>query len=89
MDYRVFSDKRFKIKYIPELSLAMYRELAVHLSQVDGFTTELIPQDSSQFDYAQSQIAGMWVNCPTQASEHLSQLVQSILNHYGSWQIQT
>lgn len=66
----------------------MYRELAVHVAQVEGINTELIWQDSKQFSYAASQIAGLWVYHSSPIPEHLQQQVLTILNYYGAWQLQ-
>jgi hypothetical protein len=84
----VFSGKPVKITYTPELPLAMYKELATHLSQLDGVSTELIWQDRQDFSYDASQIAGMHVTCSSQMLERLQELVSSILDRYGAWQIQ-
>jgi hypothetical protein len=65
----------------------MYKELATHLSQLDGVSTELIWQDRQDFSYDASQIAGMNITCMPQVQERLQELVSSILNHYGTWQI--
>jgi hypothetical protein len=65
----------------------MYKELATHLSQLDGVSAELIWQDRQDFSYDASQIAGMNITCTTQVQERLQELVSSILNHYGTWQI--
>jgi hypothetical protein len=83
----VFSGNPLKISYKPELSLAMYKELATHLSQLDGVSAKLICQDRQDFSYDASQIAGMSVTCTSQMRERSQQLVSSILNHYGAWQI--
>ena len=44
----------------PGLPLAVYREVAAHLQQVDGLSVGLTPLRSQQFDYAQSQIGSLW-----------------------------
>ncbi|WP_019500548.1 hypothetical protein [Pseudanabaena sp. PCC 6802] len=84
----MFSGDRIRIAYKPELPLAMYRELATHLSQVDGVTIDLIWQDRQDFSYDASQIAGMYISAAS-LSERSQALVRSILDRYGSWQIQT
>ncbi len=91
----MFSGKPLKITYKPELPLAMYKELATHLSQLDGVSAELIWQDRQDFSYEASQIAGMNVTCTSQMLERFrseclwpQELVLSILNHYGAWQNQ-
>jgi len=79
--------RRVRVIYTPELPLAMYRELATHLSQVEGILTELIWQNSSKFDYDASQISGMWLSYSHELPAHLDRLTQAILNHYGKWQM--
>jgi hypothetical protein len=60
------------------LPLAIYREIAAHLSQLEGVIVELIPQSSPEFDYNQSQIAGLWVNY----TQDVAQQVETILAFY-------
>ena len=60
------------------LPLAVYREIAAHLSQLEGVIVELIPQSSPEFDYNQSQIAGLWVNY----TQDVAQQVETILTFY-------
>ncbi|AFY32149.1 hypothetical protein [Calothrix sp. PCC 7507] len=64
------------------LPLAVYREIAAHLRQVDGVEVGLIPQSSQQFDYYQSQIAGLWISWAVNSSLDSQQQVQQILNYY-------
>lgn len=84
----MFSADRLRIAYTPELPLAMYKELATHLSQVDGVTTDLIWQDRQEFSYDASQIAGMHISAAS-LSERSQALIRSILDRYGSWQVQS
>lgn len=65
------------------LPLAVYREVAAHLRQLDGIETGLVPQSSRQFDYADSQVGGLWIEYPTDASDRLRQHVERILAYYG------
>ena len=44
----------------PGLPLAVYREVAAHLQQVQGLIVGLTPSRSQQFDYSQSQIGSLW-----------------------------
>lgn len=71
------------------LPLAVYREVAAHLRQVDGVQTELVLQRSQQFDYAQSQIDSLWVSY-NQDTPEVSERVQQILayysDRYGIWE---
>lgn len=76
---------RFKIVYQPDIALAMYRELASHIEQVDDVTAELFWQESTEFSYLGSQIGGMWLTYPQSISEQSQFLIKNILNHYGDW----
>ena len=57
-----------KIEF-PGLPLAVYREIAAHIRQVLGVEVGLIPQTSSEFDYNQSQISGLWISWTPSAEE--------------------
>ncbi|MBD2194559.1 MULTISPECIES: hypothetical protein [Calothrix] len=64
------------------LPLAVYREIAAHLRQVEGLEVGLIPQSSLQFDYYQSQIEGLWLSWKSSPTTQNVQLVQQILAYY-------
>jgi uncharacterized protein YukE len=66
----------------------MYKELAAHLSQLDGVTTELILPDRQEFNYNASQIAGIYISSTSQISERSQALIGAILDRYGAWQVQ-
>ncbi|MDB9512037.1 hypothetical protein PN499_12655 [Kamptonema animale CS-326] len=80
---------RYKI-CCQKLPLAVYREVAAHLRQVEGVETGLIPQQSQQFDYSQSQVAGLWVQYSEDADPEVRQQVDRILAYYsdrfGVWE---
>lgn len=75
-----------KIEF-PGLPLAVYQEIAAHLRQVEGVEVSLIPQSSPQFDYNQSQIAGLEISWMPNSNLESRQRVKEILayyqNHYG------
>ncbi len=71
-----------KISY-PCLPLAIYRELAAHLRQIEGVTIELISQQSRRFDYAQSQIDHLEMGYPSTLSSSDKQRLEDILNYYA------
>jgi hypothetical protein len=73
-----------RISFLPPLPLAMYKELAAHLSQVNSVNVELEWQDAKNFDYSASQIAAIAVSY----NQEFRDLVQKILDHYGAWQEQ-
>ena len=74
----------------PTLPLAVYREIAAHLCQVPGVTTELLPQTTRHFDYYQSQIGGLIIRHADPTDPTVHQRVAQILAHYsdryGAWQ---
>lgn len=74
----------------PQLPLAVYREVAAHLRQVEGVKTGLIQERSQQFNYQQSQIAALWIEYPADLDTRYRQQIQEILDYYaqrfGPWQ---
>lgn len=76
---------RYKIVYHPDIALAMYRELASHIEQIEDINAELFWQESTEFSYLGSQIGGMWLTYPQSISENSQILIKKILNHYGVW----
>ncbi len=76
---------QYKIIYNPDIALAMYRELAAHIEQIEDVKVELFWQESSEFSYLGSQIGGLWLTyAPTIPSESQI-LIKKILSHYGTW----
>lgn len=72
------------------LPLAVYREVAAHLQQVQGVEVNIIPQTSQQFDYNQSQVGGLSIRY-TDASdvvsrERVNQILAYYQNRYGAWE---
>ena len=77
---------RYRIVYSPDIALAMYRELASHLEQIDeNINAELFWQESTEFSYLGSQIGGLWLTYPQSIPEQFQVLIKKILNHYGVW----
>ncbi len=72
------------------LPLAVYREVAAHLGQIDGIEIGLVPQQSNQFDYSLSQIDSLWVEYSDHADPNCHAQVQQILayysDRYGAWE---
>ncbi len=79
------SISRNKIVYSPDIALAMYRELASHLEQIEDVNVELFWQESTEFSYLGSQIGGLWLSHPQTIQSQSQALIQNILNHYGTW----
>lgn len=67
----------------PGLPLAVYREIAAHLQQVDGVSVVLLPQRSPEFDYGLSQVGGVEITYPEGADEACYARVEAILAYYG------
>ncbi len=75
------------------LPLAVYREVAAHLSQIKDLDVSLESQRSSDFDYHQSQIGTMVLRYPSPIEEESHQRIEQILEYYakrhGKWQRET
>ena len=73
----------------PGLPLAVYREIAAHLSQIEHVETDLLPQESQQFDYALSQIGWLRIRHPQDLQNPDQERLQEILAFYsqrfGEW----
>lgn len=65
------------------LPLAVYREVATHLRQIDGVETGLLPQTAKEFDYLQSQVGGLWIRYPTTTTEICQPQIEAVLAYYG------
>ncbi len=81
----------------PQLPLAVYREVAAHLRQVDnveaGLISRPITSSPEKFDYSQSQIEALWIEHPENLDSQSKQRIESILDYYAQryrpWQLQT
>ncbi|MGB3402214.1 MAG: hypothetical protein WBA77_05940 [Microcoleaceae cyanobacterium] len=82
--------------YCPQLPLAVYREVATHLRQVEGVTTQLHPMPTTQaesgldeFDYLQSQVGSLSIQYHQDIGPMIRQQVDRILayysDRYGCW----
>jgi hypothetical protein len=67
------------------LPLAVYREVAAHLSQVDGVTTGLTPQTSTEFDYSKSQIGELWIEGDDSAQVQVEKILAYYSDRFGAW----
>ncbi len=64
------------------LPLAVYREIAAHLRQVEGIEVEIITQSSKAFDYNQSQVECLQLRKAPDLPVENSTLVEKILAYY-------
>jgi hypothetical protein len=72
---------------IERLPLAVYYEIAAHLRQLSGIQVEILPQTDTNFDYLQSQVGGLSIDCSklsvvdrTRATE----ILEYYRNRYGA-----
>ncbi len=81
----------------PQLPLAVYREVAAHLRQVEGVNASIIRRSTehdptAKFDYYQSQVSALQINCNSDLTDQKQQQVNNILDYYAQvyapWQIQ-
>jgi hypothetical protein len=84
------SQNQFKDEVeFPGLPLAVYREIAAHLRQVDGVEAGLYPATYQQFDYSDSQIGGLWIQYHQHADlvshERVTQILAYYQNCYGAF----
>ncbi|PSF38784.1 hypothetical protein C7H19_04600 [Aphanothece hegewaldii CCALA 016] len=70
----------------PDLPLAIYREIATHLMQVNGVQTLLIPQDSKSFDYQQSQIKALVIQYHGKFKPQIEAILNFYASRYGAYQ---
>ncbi len=76
------NQRRYEFRW-PKLPLAVYREIAAHLRQVDGVAAGLSPQQSQQFEYEQSQVGGLWIEYAEGVDSAARQQVDRILAYYS------
>lgn len=72
---------KYEIQF-PGLPLAVYREIAAHLCQVEGVETGLYPTQSKQFNYNQSQVGSLWIQYAQTAGLESRERVDQILAYY-------
>jgi hypothetical protein len=74
----------------PQMPLAVYREVAAHLRQVEGVEAELLPQTAAQFEYRQSQVGGLTIayhpTAPTESRRRVEQILAYYGDRYAPWQ---
>ncbi|NJK29002.1 MAG: hypothetical protein HC940_02050 [Acaryochloris sp. SU_5_25] len=73
----------------PGLPLAVYREIAAHLRQIEQVETELLPQTAPHFDYALSQVGWLRVrhpqDLPARDRDQLDQILAFYAERFGKW----
>lgn len=66
------------------LPLAMYREIAAHLRQVEGVEVDIVSQSSLIFDYNQSQVEYLQLLMAPNLPVENRKIVEQILAYYQS-----
>ncbi len=67
----------------PHIPLAVYRELAAHLQQIEGVTVASLEVAKDRpFDYTESQLGGLAVNGIDRLAAHDLARLQVILSYY-------
>ncbi len=66
------------------LPLAMYREIAAHLRQVEGVEVDIVSQSSLIFDYNQSQVKYLQLRKAPNLPIENRKIVEQILAYYQS-----
>ncbi|MEG3436187.1 hypothetical protein V0288_03570 [Pannus brasiliensis CCIBt3594] len=68
----------------PDLPLAIYREIAAHLEQVNGVRATLTPAPPDRFDYRHSQIGSLQIEYTEDFIDRDGERVRSILDYYAN-----
>ncbi|BAZ16839.1 hypothetical protein NIES4071_87170 [Calothrix sp. NIES-4071] len=64
------------------LPLAVYREIAAHLRQVEGVEVDIVTQSDQQFDYNQSQVECLKLWKAPNLSALDRKIIEQILAYY-------
>lgn len=79
---------------IERLPLAVYREIAAHIQQLDSLEVTLLMQESTDFDYLQSQVGGICLNpspslksAEVQVGDRLTEVLDHYASRFGAWQV--
>ncbi|NJM65009.1 MAG: hypothetical protein HC851_04725 [Acaryochloris sp. RU_4_1] len=73
----------------PGLPLAVYREIAAHLRQIEQVEIDLLPQTAQHFDYSLSQVGGLRIRHPQDLPDRdrvqLDQILGFYAERFGQW----
>lgn len=72
---------------IDRLPLAVYYEIAAHLRQLAGIQVEILPQTDPNFDYLQSQVGGLSIDCNKLSvadRRKITEILEYYRNRYGA-----
>lgn len=79
----IYNVTRLKVEFAG-LPLAMYREIAAHLRQVEGVEVDIVSQGTQQFDYNQSQVECLQLTLAPNLPVENRKIVEQILAYYQS-----
>lgn len=77
-----YNQTSLKVQF-PSLPLAVYKEIAAHLCQVEGVQTKLLPAFGTEFNYSDSQVESLQIQLPKAEVQCVEQ-VEKILAYYQS-----
>jgi hypothetical protein len=66
-----------------QLPLAIYREVAAHLQQVEGITVTCLDQIDREFSYLDSQVGGLEILGADRLSDLDKARFEDLLNYYA------
>jgi hypothetical protein len=71
--------------------LAVYREVAAHLQQVEGITVTFLTPVDRKFSYTESQLGGLEITGTNILSDSAKMRIDSVLKYYADryhpWEI--
>lgn len=77
--------------YNHQLPLAIYREIAAHLSQIEGLTIEFLMPNNRAFHYTESQLSGLKIDgcdrLSTQDRLNFDRILSYYAERYAPWEI--
>lgn len=74
-----------------QLPLAVYREIAAHLQQIDGITVKFLVPNARAFNYTESQLGGLEIHGVERLTEldrsRFDRLLSYYAERYKPWEI--
>lgn len=67
-----------------QLPLAVYREVAAHLQQINGITVEFLAPAARSFNYTESQLGGLKIDGIDRLLPSEQATLDRILNYYAA-----
>jgi hypothetical protein len=75
-----------------QMPLAVYREVAAHLQQIEGIGVAFLEPIERKFSYLESQVGGLEIILPDRFSDRDRILLQRLLDYYADryerWEIE-